>query len=422
MCSRTLYALPLVMIGILSCDSPSEPPGDPQISVAPQSQWAGGMVSVDITGLDPTDVVSVLAGSNPLVFEIADPSTLSARLPASANGTEQIWIQTPSRRLPAGVVEVFGFVESKIVTPMLVRGLRDWKSGPGAAVVGPTGSGIGIVFPAGGPGVVFDGIHQADLLYSPGQSADPLDLYTRNSSIDSITQWRLTTAVPPTELNAFPVSASWSIARLQPDLWLLAYHHFLQTVRVPANNGSIQTLLDIRAEGTLDWEWLPSVGHVAAAGSFGEGLPVFNTGDGMIAYRISNVATGHGLTAVPSTSEFVVASRDIEPVGRYSLTVVDGLTGAIKQTREIEPWPVNTEVDTARGTIYVLHLSVLGEGFLGIYNKATLDLVGKIEVPKFRAWDVELVQDEDHIYAVLGSSDPQGTVVHTLRLLPETVP
>ena len=178
--------------------------------------------------------------------------------------------------------------------------------------------------------------------------------------------------------------------------------------------------MNIHAEETIDWEFLPSLERVAAAGTgYRDGVPVFDSGTGLISYRIDNVKESHGLTAVPSTGEFIVAGRDVEPVGEYSLTVVDGLTGVTKRTRKIEPWPVNSEVDGKRGTIYVLHLPVIGDGFLGIYDKATLDLVGRVDLPGVRFWDAELVQDDSSLFAVLGSSDQDGTVVHSLRLLPE---
>ena len=169
----------LVFVSV-SCDSPSEPRSLLDLEVNPTSQWSGGEIRIVFeSGLDPNDVQAVMAGPDTLVFNVQGSSTITAKLPSDANGSRQVWVQTPSKRLPAGTVEVYGFLGSKIVSPRLVRGLRDWKSGLGAAVIGPTGAGIGIVRPAGGPGTVFDGIHNSELLYSPGQSADPLEVYAR---------------------------------------------------------------------------------------------------------------------------------------------------------------------------------------------------------------------------------------------------
>lgn len=72
--------------------------------------------------------------------------------------------------------------------PRLTLGLRDWETGFGAAVIGPTESGIGIVRPGAGGGTHFEGIHNRNRMYVPGQSADPLDVYGLESELDGVVQ------------------------------------------------------------------------------------------------------------------------------------------------------------------------------------------------------------------------------------------
>src|SRR5690606_23941343 len=109
-----------------------------------------------------------------------------------------------------------------------------------AAVLGSTRTGLAILRPGLRSSNTFEGIHDGGWLYSPGQSADPLDVYTRAQGQNSITRWQLTTAVSPTPLDTIPLTASWSIARGAPDVWFVAYHHFLQARRGPASDGSFE--------------------------------------------------------------------------------------------------------------------------------------------------------------------------------------
>jgi len=421
-CPGLRYLASLVLIGAFaSCDrSPTIPETEPALTTSPASQWAGGAIRITLADRDPESIGAVIAGTDSLAFQPDGASALTAYLPADANGTREIWLEMPGERLRAGVVDVHGLEGTEVMMPRLVRGLRDWEGGPaGAAVLGPTPGGLAILRPAARSASTFEGIHAASWLYSPGQSADPLDVFTRVEEQNSVTQWRLTTTVPPTPLDTIPLIASWSIARGAPDIWFVAYHHFLQALRGPAADGSFEKLLDIQAEGTLGWDFLPELDLVAPAGSsYRDGLPVFHASSGEIAFRVEDVFQSDALVALRERGEFAVAGR-----GRSgnALTIFDGMTGEILAQSPIEGDAASLEFDPDRGVFFVLHAFTWRGGFVGVYDAATLALVGRMSVPEVVFWDAELALDDAALFAVFGDSRPidedaVGTVVYRYRL------
>lgn len=407
-------------IAVACNHSPTVPDTEHGASLSPDAQWAGGELHITLTGLDPEEIDAVLAGSDSLSFESEGSSVVSARLPTDVDGTREIWLETSAGRIRVGLVDIHGFEGSETMMPRLVGGLRDWPGGPGgAAVIAPMDTALAILHLTSRSANVFEGIHAGPWLYSPGQSSDPLDVYARAKGQESITQWHLTTAVPPTPLDTIPLTASWSIARGAPDIWFAAYHHFLRALRGPASDGSFETLLETQAEGTLDWEFLPQLGLVAPAGSiYREGLPVFDMSSGEIAYRVKDVFQSDALVALPATGDFAVAGHSGTA---DALTVFDGRTGEIEAQVPIESDAANLEFDSGRGVFFVLHAYPWQDGFIGVHDAQNLELIGRMVVPGLDFWDAELAPGTDELFVVFTEShligeDATGTVVYRYRL------
>ena len=370
---------------------------------------------------DLSTVEAVLAEADSLAFRVLADRVM-AELPADANGAVSITITIEGTSVEVGDVEVFGFSHSETLTPGLIGSVREWIPAYGTAVIGATNDGVGILYLTTRSGFSYDSIHTWRALYTLGQGADPYEIYTREASRDSITSWRLTSAVPATRLDTYyaPPYAYWSVARLAPDLWLWGSHHTLTTVRGPATDGTYQTILRIQAEETQGFVFLPSRNRVALKGTlYGAGVPIFDTRTGDIAYRIAAITSSYALTATPDESELIVVGRDTMTYDSlpYRIAVVDAETGETSSSAEFGIHPLDAEYDPVRNVIYVAGYV---NPYIWVFDKETLELRGRMLGPEVGFAETEMVVDEEAglLHSVHGGSHVGATLVREFRLLP----
>ena len=369
-----LVAAAVAVLSAGCTDDPVDPPLAP--SIAPATQWAGGIVRVTLDGIGAGEAAPPLTlGGEPLAAVEVGAGWVDYRLPGTARGPVSLELGGDD---PAVFeIEVLGFRGAQSLGVALRGNLFVWPRGGDASILGLASDNSGVIQVLAASAqtqyLIEEPVFSEARSVGPTSDPDVLLIPKGNAEI-----WRL---LPTRQVvDTLNVQFSRHAMLLSDSVYVFSGHHDISVVDPRVGWPSSYIAQYEESQGAV----------VSPSGRFGAfringsrwGPPVFSGESGQPVFHVETLSHSDGVDFSPfGDTLYITGTRSTEP--RHHLVLsIDATTGEIVHSVEIaELNPLNLLRDPHGPWLFVMVLR-LGDAAappsLLVIDTRTMEIVGQM--------------------------------------------
>jgi len=365
---------------------PGEPGADPTFTLREERAWAGGTIRIHATGVAKTHgTLEARVGTLPAGMTRMDDSTFVLDVPKESSGSQPVTIAGGGESFEAGTVQVAGFDSWTMIDLSAVSYSMLPLEDPTDAVVALTSvAGLELINLSAGTRVSYPA-YRPDCMVAPNPSYRPgVVTIDDDQGVVHALQYdhasKGLVSLGPTE-----AGCGRHVMEIGPQVFMKLFNHTGQIVRLPGAAPVDQPAEDFQVEDADAVVMSPARNRATMQPSSAlQGLPVFSSPEGELAYRIPDVVYLDRVTFSPDGDQLALVYKPDQGVGSRVLRIYDALTGSPIHERALEGTDLvfGLTYDPVRPLLYLVSAdSETGRISLEVRRTGDLGAVGRMDAP-----------------------------------------